>query len=79
MAQDGLTLGLLHHDRFLQAPLRPNPSPAPDQNDVSEQVSAKLQPIKPRHVTTGIAADKMKGLGHEVSLAEPSPEVQFPF
>lgn len=36
MAQDGLTLGLLHHDRFLQAPHRPDPPPAPDQNNVSE-------------------------------------------
>lgn len=50
-----------------------NATPALDQYHLPENRSAKHQRAKARHVATGIAAEKIKALGHSPSLAEQRP------
>ena len=77
--QRTFSVRLVLHDSLKNAPLSADAAPSPDQHHFPEKRLAKLQPIEAGHVAAGIAADKMKGLGHELSLAEPRPDIQFPF
>lgn len=68
--QRDLSSVTIRNDDFALFSRRPDPPPAPDQDQFAKKRSAKFQSIEPGHVAGKIAAQEMNGLLHGEILPE---------